>query len=129
MATMPFIDAPLIRDFEVIAGDTFYFAFRLVDEDNAALDLTGWDGWLEGLLSEDGTEPVINLHLDPGTETAPGGITLGGSAGTVACKGTPAVTDDWPRQSIPYRLKLQDAAGDVQTFFTGTIRVSAEGKA
>jgi hypothetical protein len=119
---MPFIDASLIKDFEAIAGDTFYFAFRLVDEDNAAIDLTGWSGWLEGLLSEDDAEPAISIRSGSG-------FTLGGAAGTVTAKALPAATDDWPRQSIPYRLKLQDAAGDVQTFFTGTIRVSAEGTA
>ncbi len=119
MATMPFIDTPVVRDFEAIAGDTFYFACRLLDNTGAPIDLTDWDGWLEGKLSEADAEPTISLRV--GT-----GLTLGGGAGTVTAKALPDVTAAWPVQSIGYRLKLKDAAGDVRTFFTGTLMVRAE---
>lgn len=119
MATLPIIEAPLVKDFEAIAGDTFYFAFRLLDDTGAPIDLTDWDGWLEGKISEADAEPTISLRV--GT-----GFVLGGAAGTVTAKALPDVTREWPVQSIGYRLKLKDEPGDVRTFFTGTIMVRAE---
>lgn len=119
MATLPFIEAPLTRDFEVIAGDTFYFAFRLLNDAGVPLDLSNWDGWLEGKINEADAEPTITLRV--GT-----GFTLGGAAGTITAKAVPDVTREWPVQSIGYRLKLKDEPGDVKTFFTGTIMVRAE---
>lgn len=119
MSTIPFIEAPITKDFEAIAGDTFYFAFRLLDETGTPLDLTDWDGWLEGKISESDAEPTISLRV--GT-----GFTLGGAAGTVVAKAAPDVTREWPVQSMGYRLKLKDQPGDIQTFFAGTIMVRAE---
>lgn len=119
MTTMPFIESPISKDFEVIVGDTFYFDFRLLDAAGTPLDLTNWDGWLEGKLNEADAEPTVSLRVGSG-------FTLGGVTGRITCKAAPEVTSDWPVNTVTYRLKLKDEAGDVQTFFTGTIGVLAE---
>lgn len=122
MATMIFVSAPGQQDFTCIAGDTFCDPFTIT-VNGTVLDLSGWKArwslWPRG--SAGGTTPTLAL-----TSTPAAGITLGGVLGTVIVKATPTQTRALALQEYTYQLEFEDAAGDVQTYKTGTFTVQAE---
>lgn len=122
MTTMIYAVKPVMQDFFCVAGNTFCDSFTIT-LNGSAVDLTGWKARFSAWPKESpsGTTPSLAL-----TSTPAAGITLGGIAGTVIVKATTAQTRGLTATAYEYQLEFEDAAGDVQTYKSGTLTIEAE---
>lgn len=105
-------------DFTIEQGTTFSRTFTWTDSSNNPINLTGYTAKLSIAPAPAGT-PYISL-----TDTS--GITLGGSAGTIAVTLTAAQTTAFTFTTAKYDLKLTDASGNVTRLLEGTVTLDDE---
>ena len=102
-------------------GTTFRYRFTLVDQNGAAINLTGasltWAAYPAGTAKTGA--PVAFL-----TKTVGSGITvISAPAGTIELAFTPVQTVD-KAGSYPWELELVEAGGDTWLAGSGTMRIS-----
>lgn len=108
-------------NFVIEQGATFCPVITWKDSAGTAVNLTGYTARMQIRPSIDSTTKTVELT------TSNGGITLGGSAGTISLLIGAASTDDL---TINYRgvydLELISASGVVTRILSGSISVSGE---
>lgn len=109
-------------DFTIVQGETFTRSLTWetrADEEATAepVDLTGASATLE--LARRGIE-VLTLTSSPS-----GGITLGGTAGTITITMSAAVTALLPVGTLRHALTITHADGSIRRLLEGTASVKA----
>ena len=101
-------------------GATFQLNLLWKDGLNAPINLTGYTARMQVRRKRADVSPLLNLT------TENGGITLGGSAGTIAVVATATLTAALPAKSCLYDLELVSAAGVVTRLIEGSADVTPE---
>jgi hypothetical protein len=107
-------------DFTIEQGATFNLVMTW-KIDGVAVNLTGYTARLQARVDYDSTETILSLTTDAG-----GGITLGGSAGTITLDRTAVQTAVLPTGSYVYDLELISSASVVTRLLQGELIISAE---
>lgn len=111
---------PAIYNLTIYQGANFSQQFTWTDTNNTPINLTGYTARMHARTSVNAPTPFLNL-------TSPsGGITLGGSAGTVTVALTAAATAAIDEVLGVYDLELVAPSGDVTRFLQGTVTISRE---
>lgn len=105
--------------FVVEQGATFSATVTWLDESGVAVDLTGYSARMQARPSAAADYTILSL-------TSGAGITLGGTAGTIALLMDAADTDDLTPGRYVYDLELVSGAGTITRLLEGTLRVTAE---
>jgi len=102
----------LKHDILIEKGATFRLSLLYKDSAGSPVNLTGWNARMKTRLTYDGPE-IASLTVD--STTAPGGITMGGTAGTmvitISAANTSAVTE---KGRGVYDLEIYDTSSPVQ---------------
>lgn len=100
-------------------GANFDCTFTWSDENNVAIDLTGFTAIMQVREDYDGA-------LLTEFNTTDGSITLGGAAGTIRLEKSAAETQTWSAANYVYDLELTSGAGFVTRLIEGFFIVSPE---
>ena len=106
-------------DITIIQGATLSLQLTYQDADGVAINLTGYTARLQARTAVDTSAAFLDLT------TENGGITLGGSAGTITISRTAAQTAAMTEQSGVYDLELITGS-TVSRILAGNIIVSRE---
>jgi len=107
-------------DFAIEQGATFNLLLTW-KIDNTDVNLTGYTARLQARVDIEDTETVLSLTTDSG-----GGITLGGSAGTISLDRTATQTAALVAGDYVYDLELISGAGQVTRLVQGQLTISPE---
>ncbi len=108
---------PGAYNFTIYAGSTFYQRINWSDSCDEPIDLTGYTAKLEAKYSISDADPFLSLT------TENGGITLGGSAGTVEINADAAATLALTAGVGVYDLQMTSGAGVVDYLLQGKMTV------
>lgn len=100
-------------------GATLSLTFTWKDSSDAAVNLTGYSARMQ--VREKATSPGTLLSLTNGS-----GLTLGGSAGTIALSVSATATAALEAGQYVYDLELQSGGGVVTRLLEGRFTVKAE---
>lgn len=106
-------------DLTLYQGATFSQYFTWKNSDGSPVDLTGFSA---RMMARETLDSQAFLTLT----TANGGITLGGTAGTILLTLNPADSAAISASAGVYDLELVSGSGDVQRLLQGNIYVSRE---
>lgn len=104
-------------NFTVYQGYTLGQQFFWTDQNNNPIDLTGYNSILDAKYSLTDTNPFLSLS------TSNGGITLGGTAGTITLAMSTAQTSALTPGIGIYNLQITDSLGNVNPLMYGTLIV------
>lgn len=105
-------------DLSADQGATFSAIFTWLESDQETpVNLTGWSAAMQ--VRAEATNALLASF-----STALGGITLGGSAGTITLSAAPSTTSGWTFGAGLYDLQLTDGSGDVTTLLAGIFTVT-----
>lgn len=107
-------------DFTLYQGATFLRTLTWQDENETAINLTGYTARMHLRTSQDAETPFVILT------TENGGITLGGSAGTITLTISAGDTAEITETSGVYDLEIISGSGVVTRLLAGKILVSKE---
>jgi len=105
-------------DIIIEQGATFSRVLTWKDEDEDPVNLTGYSARMQAREHQASTEPFIDLT------TANGGITLGGSGGTITLSVAATITGAIAADSGVYDLELESASGIVTRLLEGNVIIS-----
>lgn len=106
-------------DFTIYQGATLEELWTWKDESGVAVNLTGYTARLKAKPSKTHSNTVLSL-------TNADGITLGGTAGTIAISRSAAQTAALAVGNLVYDLELISAGGVVIRLMEGAITVDGE---
>lgn len=99
-------------------GTSFSLIFTWLQSDaQTPVNISGYSAAMQ-VRSEAGT-------LLASFSTGSGGITLGGSAGTITLSAAPSTTTGWTFGAGVYDLQMTDGSGDVTTLLAGLFTANA----
>jgi hypothetical protein len=99
-------------------GATFGAVFTwLASDQQTPVNLSGWSAAMQ--VRAEATNALLASF-----STSGGGITLGGSAGTITLSASPSTTSGWTFGAGLYDLQLTDGSGDVTTLLAGLFTVT-----
>jgi len=106
-------------------GATYLLDITYKDSDGDAIDLTNHDARMQVRASYDASSPLIDIDSDTGGTGNTSGISLGGSAGTLAIVISDADTKalSAPASNV-YDLELEASNGVVTRLIEGKAAVS-----
>lgn len=104
-------------NFTIEQGTTFSRTFTWKDSSNTAINLTGYSAKLQ--IKDSKGSVLVAL-------TNGAGITLGGSAGTIAVRIDATTTTGFTFSSAKYDLKLTDASGSPTRLLEGVVILDSE---
>ena len=107
-------------DFTIYQGATFSRVLTWKDENNVAINVTGYTARMQLRESQDAAAAFITLT------TENGGIALGGAAGTITLSISAANTAAITETSGVYDLELVSAGGIVTRLLAGEVLISKE---
>lgn len=107
-------------DFTIYQGATFARTLTWKDENDTAINVTGFTARMQIRTSQDAESPFITLT------TENGGITLGGTSGTIALTISAASTSAITETSGVYDLELVSGTGIVTRLLSGEVLISKE---
>lgn len=120
---MALLTAAQVDDFTVEQGTTFRRKITWYTDEAqvTARDLTGYSARMQVRSTISDTSTILSL-----TSAAGGGITLGGTAGTIDIVMTDAQTAAFAFTTAVYDLELVTGGGDVIRLTKGTITLDKE---
>jgi hypothetical protein len=104
-------------DITIEQGADFDLLLTWRDKAGNPIDLTGWSAQMMARENFDDATPLFSLS-SPG-----GGITLGGTSGTVAIHVPAAVTSTLACGQAVYDLKLTDPLGEPMRLIQGNVTI------
>jgi len=104
------------RNLIVKQGDTFRFTPTWKDQNEVAVDLTGATATMTIKTDRDASTNILQL-------TSGSGITLGGSAGTIAIVMTSTQTALFSFTEAIYDVQVTLSTGDLRTILEGNIEL------
>jgi len=107
-------------DITLYQGATFATTLTWKDSSDSVKDLTGYTARMQARHVVDAVSPFINLT------TENGGITLGGTQGTVSLLMSAAQTSAITHHAGVYDLELMDADGVVCRLLQGNVLINRE---
>ena len=107
-------------DITIEQGATFQLTLVWKDQDDVAVDLTGYTARMQVRHKYNSEEPWLNFTTENGA------IILGGALGTVEVTGLATLTDDVPAKTGVYDLELVSPTGFVKRLIQGQVTVSPE---
>ena len=111
--------APGVLNLTFPQGDTWALSLTWNDSAGAPINLTGYTAAMQLRLTYDAVTPVLSL-------TSTSGITLGGSAGTVALLVDAPTTAAIDAGIYVYDLDLRSGGGVVTRLVQGSVTVTPE---
>lgn len=113
--------AAAVYDIYIEQGATFRLLATWKDGNNAPIDLTSYTARMQVRRTYNSPDPPLLTFT-----TENGGITLGGTAGTVSVLGLATITDDIPAKPGVYDLELVANDGTVTRLLQGFVTISPE---
>jgi hypothetical protein len=110
----------LSASWDISAGQGASFSLQftwLASDQETPVNLTGWSAAMQ--VRAEATNALLASF-----STGSGGITLGGSAGTITLSASPSTTSGWTFGAGLYDLQLTDGSGDVTTLLAGIFTVT-----
>lgn len=100
----------------IYKGGTFYYTLAWTDQSNTPINLTGYSAKMMVRPSVDSASAIITL-------SSGSGITLGGSAGTIALNIPSTTTATLPAIMAVYDLEVISPAGNVDFLIQGNVNI------
>ena len=102
-------------DISIYEGDSLNQTFTIYTDDTTALNLTGYTAEFI-VKTKEGGDTIATL-------TNGSGITLGGSAGTVAISASYSTVSGWALDKGYYKLRLTSGDGARRTYTEGDLEI------
>lgn len=109
-----------IYDFYVEQGATFLKTITWKDDNDTAINLTGYIARMQFRRSKSSTDVLFSATTENGI------ITLGGAAGTIVINIPATSTDDFSFYGAVYDLELESSGGIVTRLIEGSVELSRE---